>query len=237
MKFPRGTYIGVARDPLTDAASGGTKPFSGRVEVLTATGAGLFLVREGEVIAACYREKGRELHGKEALAYVMGGRGGDALEARFIQYRYGPEELALALELCSERGLSVGAKGAPAPSPGTRLDEKALQRLAGLRGVRAVIAFFEGFPVQTAGTGDFEKIAALGEDFMRSAAKVAGEIELFGLEQVTVEGPGGVCLFARDGDLSFCVLADRTAHLGMIRLALGTVRKEMFHGVGGDTIT
>lgn len=237
MKFPRGTYIGVVRDPLVDAASGGTKPFSGRVEVLTAMGAGLFLVRDGEVIAACYREKGRELHGKDALAYVMEGRGGDSLNARFIQYRYGPEEMALAIELCSDRGLSIGTKGAPAPSRRARLDEKALQRLAGLRGVRAVIAFFEGFPVQTAGTGDFEKIAALGEDFMRSAAEVAGEIDLFGLEQVIVEGPGGVCLFARDGDLSFCILADRTAHLGMIRLALGTIRKEMFHGVGGDTIT
>jgi len=191
MKFPRGTYLGVVEDPLVDSASEEKAPFSGKIEVLTAGGTGLFLVKDGEVIAACYHEDGRELQGNEAFTYLKGGMEGMSLRPRFIQFRYGPEELALAEELCIERGLSLGKDRITKRIPQARLDDEALARFLGLQGVRAVLTFFEGFPVQTAGKGDFEQIAAVGEDFIRIAGKVAGDIDLGAPEMSFLRGAGG----------------------------------------------
>jgi len=230
MKFPRGTYLGVVEDPLVDSASEEKAPFSGKIEVLTAGGTGLFLVKDGEVIAACYHEDGRELQGNEAFTYLKGGMEGMSLRPRFIQFRYGPEELALAEELCIERGLSLGKDRITKRIPQARLDDEALARFLGLQGVRAVLTFFEGFPVQTAGKGDFEQIAAVGEDFIRIAGKVAGDIDLGAPENVILEGSRGICVIAQYGDLSLCVLSDRETHLGMIRLEISTLLKRMFHG-------
>jgi len=110
---------------------------------------------------------------------------------RFVQYRYGPEELALAEELSIEEGLSLMKEGATKRMPQARLDDEELARLLKLPGVRAVLTSFEGFPVQNVGEGDFEQIAAMGEDLIRSAGKVAGDIDLGCPESVTLEGTEG----------------------------------------------
>ncbi len=229
MIFPRGTYLGVVEDPLVDTVSGEKVPFSGRIEVLTKRGAGIFIAKDGEIIASCYREKDNEYHGFEAFSYLLRNMEGTTLEPRFIQYRYSPEEMALAEELCFERGLSIKESGKPKKAPRARLDEKVLSRFMELPGVYAVLAFFEGFPVQTAGKGDFEKIAAIGEDFIRNAGKVAADIDLGNPRHVIIEGTRGRCVIARYDDLSLCILAGQTAHLGMIRLSVDMLHKEIFH--------
>lgn len=231
MKFPRGTYLGVVEDPLVDTASGEKVPFSGKIEVFTTKGAGLFLAKEGEVIAACYREKENEYHGSEAVTYLLKTMEGSSLEPRFIQYRYGPEEMALAEEMCFERGLSIKQAVKPKNVPRARLDDEVLARFMALQGVRAVLAFFEGFPVQTSGDGDFEHVAAIAEDFIRTAGKVALDMNLGSPACVIIEGNQGTCVIAPYGDLSLCILADKTAHLGMIRLAVTILHREMFHSV------
>jgi predicted regulator of Ras-like GTPase activity (Roadblock/LC7/MglB family) len=229
MKFPRGTYLGIVEDPLVDSASGEKVPFSGKIEVFTSTGAGLFLAKEGEVIAACFREKENEYHGSEALTHLLKSREGSSIEPRFIQYRYGPEEMALAEELCFERGLSIKKAVKPKNVPRARLDEEVLARFMALQGVHAVLAFFEGFPVQTKGDVDFEHVAAIAEDFIRTAGKVALDLNMGTFACVIIEGDQGTCVIAPYGDLSLCILADRKAHLGMIRLAISILYREMFH--------
>jgi len=204
--------------------------FSGKVEIFTTGGTGLFIVKEGEVIAACYHEDGRELLGNEAFTYLKESMEKMSSSPRFVQYRYGPEELALAEELSIEEGLSLMKEGATKRMPQARLDDEELARLLKLPGVRAVLTSFEGFPVQNVGEGDFEQIAAMGEDLIRSAGKVAGDIDLGCPESVTLEGTEGICVIARYGDLSLCVVAERGSHLGLIRLAIGTLRKETSRG-------
>ncbi|MCQ8893671.1 MAG: roadblock/LC7 domain-containing protein [Methanolinea sp.] len=230
MKIPDGAYLGSSDDPFRYLSGEEARPFSGRVEVLTAEGAGLLLVREGECIAACYREKDRELRGGDAITYLMQRKGEGRGEPRFIQYRYTPDEVAVAEKYCLNRGFSTQKKGISRPGPGGRIEEGALSRLVELPGVRAVLVFFEGFPIQSLGDMDPEQAAAAGEDFLRAARKMSRDIHVGEPQQVTLEGDRGIFIIIHDGDLSLCVMAEADAHLGLLRLALKSLQQKVTLG-------
>lgn len=111
---------------------------------------------------------------------------------------------------------------------GLRLpDEARLQKIRNQPGVIAVSAFFEGFPVQSVGEEDFEHVAALSEDFLRAGSKVACELGIGNVDQLILETSQNKCIIAPCGDLSLCVLARSDAQLGLIRVLLQGIQKEM----------
>lgn len=91
----------------------------------------------------------------------------------------------------------------------------------------AVSMFFEGFPVQSVGNEDFEHVAALAEDFMRAGTKIAREMGIGNVDQLILETPDHKCIIAPCGDLSLCILTTADARLGLIRVLLQSIQKEV----------
>lgn len=110
-------------------------------------------------------------------------------------------------------------------------DEAQLLKIRNQPGVIAVSAFFEGFPVQSVGDEDFEHVAALAEDFLRAGSKVACELGIGNVDQLILETSQNKCIIAPCGDLSLCVLTRSDAQLGLIRVLLRGIQKEL--GVRG----
>ena len=100
------------------------------------------------------------------------------------------------------------------------LDDKRLLGIQKQPGVLAVLAFFEGFPVKSTGNGDFEQIAAVAEDFLRSGEKLAGDMKMGGLGQIILEAGEKKCIIVPYGDLFLCLLTRSDTNLGLIRLAI-----------------
>jgi predicted regulator of Ras-like GTPase activity (Roadblock/LC7/MglB family) len=100
------------------------------------------------------------------------------------------------------------------------LDDKRLLNIQKQPGVIAVLAFYEGFPVKSTGSGDFEQVAAVAEDFLRAGEKMAGDMKLGGLGQITLEAGEKKCIIVPYGDLFLCLLTKADTNLGLIRLAI-----------------
>lgn len=92
-----------------------------------------------------------------------------------------------------------------------------IQRQAG---VLAVLAFYEGFAVKTIGSGDFEKVAAVAEDFLRSGQKIISDMNMGGLDQITLEAGDKKCIVAPYGDLCICLITTGDVNLGLIRIMI-----------------
>jgi predicted regulator of Ras-like GTPase activity (Roadblock/LC7/MglB family) len=112
-------------------------------------------------------------------------------------------------------------------SPKGGLDDALLHRLVSQHGVIAVSVFFEGFPVQSIGEGDFEQVAAMAEDFLRAGKKMAGNLRMGVLDQIILESDQRKCIIAPYGDLYLCLLTDTAVNLGLIRLAIHTIQSEL----------
>ncbi|HEX3001667.1 MAG TPA: roadblock/LC7 domain-containing protein [Methanoregula sp.] len=107
------------------------------------------------------------------------------------------------------------------------LDEARLMKIQSQPGVIAVSAFYEGFPVQSVGNGDFEHVAALAEDFFRAGTKIARDMGIGSVDQLILETAGNKCIIAPCGDLSLCILTTADAQLGLIRVVLRSIQKEV----------
>jgi predicted regulator of Ras-like GTPase activity (Roadblock/LC7/MglB family) len=108
------------------------------------------------------------------------------------------------------------------------LEDKRLLRIQKQPGVLAVIAFFEGFAVKSMGSGDFEQVAAVAEDFMRAGEKMAGDMKIGALGQIILEAGERKCIIVPYGDLFLCLFTRADANLGLIRLAIRDLQ-EMDH--------
>ncbi len=100
------------------------------------------------------------------------------------------------------------------------LDDQRLWGLQQLPGVLAVIAFYEGFPVKSTGSGDFELVAAVVEDFLREGEKLAADMRMGSVCQIILETEEKKCIIAPYGDLFLCLLTTADTNLGLIRLAI-----------------
>ncbi|NTW92112.1 MAG: hypothetical protein HGA40_01540 [Methanoregulaceae archaeon] len=100
------------------------------------------------------------------------------------------------------------------------LDEKRLNVIRRQPGVLSVIAFDEGFPVKSLGGADFEQVAAIAEDFLRTGERVTSDMRMGVLNQITLEGREKKCIIVPYGDLSLCLITTPDANLGLIRLAI-----------------
>ncbi|HII75818.1 MAG TPA: roadblock/LC7 domain-containing protein [Methanolinea sp.] len=228
MSLPEGTYAGVSSDPVQEDRPGGASPFTGKVEILTDEGAGLLIVDNGRVDAAYYHDNAGDYRGKDAVVHLQHRSEEAGLSIRYIQYRYSPGQASDAIQICRREGLSLFEEDTHAKKPvRAGLDDALIARLSGQPGVRAVSIFFEGFPVQSVGDGDFEQVAAMAEDFLRAGRKMAENIRMGVPDQITLESDQGKCIIAPYGDLFLCLLTDSDANIGLIRLAIRTIQKEL----------
>lgn len=108
----------------------------------------------------------------------------------------------------------------PSIAPLKPLSEEDLALVIRQPGVIAVSAFYEGFSVIMSGNADFELVAAMAEDLLISAGRIASQVRIGGLEQVILESKEGKFIIAPYRDLFLCVLTRHDANLGLVRLAL-----------------
>jgi predicted regulator of Ras-like GTPase activity (Roadblock/LC7/MglB family) len=126
------------------------------------------------------------------------------------------------------RQVAEPVHAAPASSvPPEYLDETKLRKILSQPGVIAVSAFFEGFPVQSMGDADFEHVAASAEDFMRAGLKISQEMKTGNLDQLILETANNKFIIAPCGDLYICIFTTAEAQLGLIRVVLKSIQKEI----------
>ena len=249
MKFPAGTDGGTISSPQDEGAIRQLMSFVGVIEIRTGSGHGFILTERGTLLAAYFRSDQGVFRGKDALI-PMELDSEDTEEQVFRLRRYGPAEFAQAVTIAKEENLFLaGGEAAlrheetpahrplaepgketeiPSPSGSPRLvDEALLRKIQSQPGVIAVSAFFEGFPVQSVGDGDFEHVAASAEDFMRAGTKIARDMGIGTVDQLILETSGNKCIIAPCGDLSLCILTTADAPLGLIRVMLGSIQKEI----------
>jgi predicted regulator of Ras-like GTPase activity (Roadblock/LC7/MglB family) len=180
-------------------------------------GIGYLLVDKGAPIGAHFSDDFRNLMGNEALEYIR--------ELPILEYEikiYDTDEMNLAINHCAAQGWMIPDSSPRSESADaeTLVTEETLLSIAKQRGVIVVSAFFEGFPVQSVGIGDFEYEAAIAEDLLRAGKKISDDLGIGPLDQMIIETPKGKYLIAPYDDLSLFVHTTPDAHLGMIRLAL-----------------
>lgn len=106
------------------------------------------------------------------------------------------------------------------------LENTYLESIQRQPGVLAVLAFYEGFAVKFIGNGDFEKVAAVAEDFLRSGQKIVTDMNMGGLDLITLEAEGKKCIVAPYGDLCLCVITTGDVNLGLIRIMIRLLQEK-----------
>jgi predicted regulator of Ras-like GTPase activity (Roadblock/LC7/MglB family) len=180
-------------------------------------GVGYLLVDKGTPIGAHFNDDYRTLRGNEALEYIR--------ERPLLEYEiriYGTDDMNQAINHCAAQGWMIPDSSSRCESHDAEglVTEEKLLSIAKQRGVIVVSAFFEGFPVQSVGIGDFEYEAAIAEDLLRAGQKISEDLAIGSLDQMIIETPKGKYLIAPYRDISLFVHTTPDAHLGMIRLAI-----------------
>lgn len=238
MKFPAGTPGGKVSDPQDEQFMQDMMAFCGAIEITTATGNGLIITDNGRLISAYFHGNDEIFRGKDALSRLSRDPGGNDTPQSFSLHHYSPDELAQAVRISQEENLilsslapSSSAAGMPQgishESSMVLLDESKLKKILAQPGVIAVSAFFEGFPVQSIGDADFEHVAASAEDFARAGTRIAQEMNIGNLDQLILETPSNKFIIAPCGDLHLCIFTRADAQLGLIRVVLRSIQKEI----------
>jgi predicted regulator of Ras-like GTPase activity (Roadblock/LC7/MglB family) len=107
------------------------------------------------------------------------------------------------------------------------LSQETLENVLKQPGVKAVSLFFEGFALHSAGDADFEQVAALSEDLVRSANQITADLDMDSATQVILETPQGKLIISPVGDLFICVVAKNDSQLGLIRLVIQTLKHDL----------
>jgi predicted regulator of Ras-like GTPase activity (Roadblock/LC7/MglB family) len=242
MKLPAGTEGGVIIDPPKDGILQYLMEFKGAIEIDSGWGKGFILTLNGELIAAYFRDKQGEHRGASALRYLMAIPDNDTglQQQNFVLRAYGDEDFADVLERCTRDRLlidtalsgdtTVSAREKTSDlrrhtSP--RLDESTLTRIIRQPGVVAVSAFYEGFPVLSAGEADFEQVAARAEDLLRAGTTIAQDMNLGQPDQLILETAENKFIIVPCGDLFLCVITRADAQLGLMRGLLRRIQTEV----------
>lgn len=242
MKLPAGREGGVIINPQKEGMLQYLMDFIGAIEIDTGRGRGFILTRKGDIVAAYFKDRQGVFRGSAAVRNLMSAPGSDSgLQQSFVMRAYDDADFAEALELCSRGKLQTEpaetATEAPAPSTEeipepqrqehTSLDAASLTRLASQPGVVAVSAFYEGFPVQSLGSADFEHVAARAEDLLRAGTKIAEEMNLGRTSQLILETEENKLIIAPCGDLFLCIITRADAQLGLIRVVIKSIQTEV----------
>ena len=247
MKFPAGTDGGTVSNPQDEGFIRELMSFVGAIEIETGSGHGFILTEKGKLISAYFSSDQGTFKGKQALNHMTLDSDGTE-EQTFSLRRYNPSEFSLAVRISGEEKLLLAdvpaaapheaptvpaapaapVKTAPSPVvPSDLLDETRLRKIISQPGVIAVSAFFEGFPVLSIGDEDFEHVAASAEDFWRAGLKIAQEMKIGKPDQLILETAQNKFIIAPCGDLHLCIFTTAEAQLGLIRVVLKSIQKEI----------
>lgn len=243
MKLPAGTEGGVVINPQKEGMLQYLMGFKGAIMIDSGRGKGFILTRNGELVAAYFKDKHGVYRGASAVRNLMTAPGSDTglQQQNFVMRVYGDEDFAEALELCTRGGLLIEPAAPPedTPIPGpetvpeesrrtpSHLDEATLTKIISQPGVIAVSAFYEGFPVQSLGEGDFEHVAARAEDLLRAGTKLAQDMNLGQPDQLILETAENKFIIAPCGDLFLCIITRADAQLGLMRVLLKSIQLEV----------
>jgi predicted regulator of Ras-like GTPase activity (Roadblock/LC7/MglB family) len=210
MKCPLGELLVFTADLVVGA------------RLFVSEGDGYILIEKGKPVAAGFLDQNMQMIGDQALHYLQQK---SFLECEVITYT--PQEIDQLKEYFAQEGWGILGKNEGMPSSKcSALNEEGLAYIVEQPGVIAASAFFEGFPVLSAGDGDFEQVAAIAEDLLRAASTIATDLGLGSLDQMILETSKGKFIIAPHGDLSLCVKTSSDAHLGLIRLAIRSIGGE-----------
>ncbi|WAI00740.1 roadblock/LC7 domain-containing protein [Methanogenium organophilum] len=182
-------------------------------------GEGYLLIEKGTPAVAQYNENGTDLRGNDAIIFFR--------EQPHLEYTvssYTESELRTVITHSIRNKWLVDYASLPDEDETALSEDEKLDRILRQPGVIAVSSFYEGFPVNSRGNGDFEHVAAIAEDLLRAGAKISDDLEIGLLEQIILETPEGKCILAPFGDLFLVVLTSTGANLGLIRLAIKGVQ-------------
>ena len=220
MMLPEGSVIGTFAGGLSDVAPF-LSPLVGALHVIGPQGEGFLLIEQGKILASYYRNNTTDLKGIAAHEYLSG-----ETSLQFELRRYTLEEFSEARETCVNEGLLIAydenGRMIRPPTGG----EWDLDKVKGQPGVLAVAAFHEGFAVQSTGSADFDQVAAVAEDLLRSGKRIATDLKIDPLHQMILETPHGKFIIAPFGDLNICIFTEAEANLGLIRIAIQNIQSE-----------
>ena len=242
MKLPAGTEGGVIINPQKEGMLQYLMAFKGVIMIDSGRGKGFILTRNGDLVAAYFKDKNGVYRGASAVQNLMSAPASDTglPQQNFIMRVYGDEDFREALEMCTKGGLLIEAAPseetiAPAPektsvssrSTPAFLDESTLTKIISQPGVVAVSAFYEGFPVQSLGEGDFEHVAARAEDLLRAGTRIAQDMNLGKPNQLILETADNKFIIAPCGDLFICIITRADVQLGLIRVLIRSIQNEV----------
>jgi predicted regulator of Ras-like GTPase activity (Roadblock/LC7/MglB family) len=242
MKLPAGTEGGVIINPQKEGMLQYLMAFKGAIMIDSGRGKGFILTRNGELIAAYFKDKDGVYRGASAVQNLMAasGSGNGMPQQNFVMRVYGDEDFSEALEMCTKSGLLIETAPSEeplAPTPATMpessrstptfLDESTLAKIISQPGVVAVPAFYEGFPVQSLGEGDFEHVAARAEDLLRAGTRIAQDMNLGQPNQLILETADNKFIIAPCGDLFICIITRADVQLGLIRVLIRSIQNEV----------
>lgn len=245
MKLPTGTEGGIVINPQKEGMLQYLMEFKGAIMIDSGVGKGFILTRNGDLVAAYFKDKHDVYRGASAVRNLMAVPGSDTglQQQNFVMRVYGDEDFAEALELCTKGGLlieSVSPENDAVPAPikasessrhtPLQFDESTLTKIISQPGVIAVSAFYEGFPVYSLGVGDFEHVAARAEDLLRAGTKLAQDIHLGNPDQLILETAENKFIIAHCGDMFLCIITRADVQLGLMRVLLKSIQIE----VGGE---
>ncbi|MBN1194984.1 MAG: roadblock/LC7 domain-containing protein [Methanomicrobiaceae archaeon] len=189
------------------------------VQVTGFGGRGVFLIENGEILAAYFKDDYNLYAGESAVDFL---RAKPLLEWHLQIIEHGELSEMHERAIADDWAVS-GSANAKNKSPEVMDDEK-LRRIVRQPGVITVSAFFEGFPVQSVGKGDFEHVSAIAEDLLKEGTLIAHDLGFGDLDQLILETRAGKFIIAPLGDLFVCVHTAADANLGLIRMALKSVQ-------------
>ncbi|MGB8220089.1 MAG: roadblock/LC7 domain-containing protein [Methanoregula sp.] len=242
MKLPAGTEGGIIINPQKEGMLQYLMAFKGAIMIDSGRGKGFILTRNGDLIAAYFKDKDGVYRGAAAVHNLMSASGGDNSlpQQNFVMRAYSDEDFSEALEMCTKGGLLIEAVPSAAidtPAlaathesprhPPISLNESTLAKIISQPGVVAVSAFYEGFPVQSLGEGDFEHVAARAEDLLRAGTRIAQDMNLGQPNQLILETADNKFIIAPCGDLFICIITRAEVQLGLMRVLLKSIQNEV----------
>ncbi len=189
------------------------------VQITGFGGRGVFLIEKGEILAAYFKDDYNLYAGESAVDFL---RAKPLLEWHLQIVEHGELSEMHERAIADDWAVS-GSANAKNKSPEVMDDEK-LRRIVRQPGVITVSAFFEGFPVQSVGKGDFEHVSAIAEDLLKEGNLIAHDLGFGDLDQLILETRAGKFIIAPLGDLFVCVHTAADANLGLIRMALKSIQ-------------
>jgi predicted regulator of Ras-like GTPase activity (Roadblock/LC7/MglB family) len=221
MILPEGSVIGTFSGALEDVQPF-TSPLIGVLYVVGPPGEGFLLIDKGKFVASLFHNSVSEMKGNAAYELLISEQTLD-----FEMRRYSPEEFSDARDVCAKEGLLITYDENGKPLRQVISGEWNLDKIKKQPGVLAVSAFHEGFALHSTGSADFEKVAAVAEDLLRTGKKIAGDLAIEPLNQLILETPHGKFIIAPYGDINICIFTEADANLGLIRMAIRNIQSEI----------